>query len=212
MDLDEIPTLETERLRLRPLAPSDFDDYAELTADPEVARYLLRSTFSREQAWRVLTFLMGHWRMRGYGMWAVESKATAGFLGMLGFSNPAGWPGFELAWTLARRFWGNGYATEGAWAALAYAFTALDKDRVISLIHPDNQASIRVAERLGERLAGRIDLLGEERLVYAVDREGGCRPGPSSAHCNPTLNQPRGLSPRPSQAPSSTSRLTSSRP
>src|ERR1700742_2823429 len=134
MDLHEIPTLETERLRLRPLAPSDFNDYAELTADPEVARYLLRSPFSREQAWRVLGFLMGHWRMRGYGMWAVEAKATAELLGMLGFSDPAGWPGFELAWTLARRFWGNGYATEGARAALAYAFTVLGKDRVISLI------------------------------------------------------------------------------
>jgi RimJ/RimL family protein N-acetyltransferase len=108
-------------------------------------------------------------------MWAVEAKATAGLLGMLGFADPAGWPGFELAWTLARRFWGNGYATEGARAALAYAFTVLDKDRVISLIHPDNQPSIRVAERLGEKLAGRIDLLGEERLVYAVDREGGMR-------------------------------------
>jgi hypothetical protein len=108
MEPHEIPTLETERLWLRPFRPSDFDAYAELTADPEVARYLLRGVFSREQAWRVLAFLMGHWQLRGCGMWAVESKATAEFLGTLGFADPAGWPGFELAWTLARRFWGNG--------------------------------------------------------------------------------------------------------
>src|SRR5436305_373973 len=173
MNAPEIPTLETERLRLRPFRPSDFEAYAELCADPEVARYLGRGTLSREQAWRVLAFLMGHWRMRGYGMWAVEAKAAAGLVGVLGFADPAGWPGFELAWTLARRFWGRGYATEGARAALAYAFTALGKDRVISLIHPENRASIRVAERLGESLQGRTAVAGRELLVYGIDRESG---------------------------------------
>jgi RimJ/RimL family protein N-acetyltransferase len=173
MEPHEIPTLETERLWLRPFRPSDFDAYAELTADPEVARYLLRGVFSREQAWRVLAFLMGHWQLRGCGMWAVESKATAEFLGTLGFADPAGWPGFELAWTLARRFWGNGYATEGAQTALAYAFTRLGKNRVISLIHPDNQASIRVAERLGERLEGNTETPLGERLLYGIGRGSG---------------------------------------
>jgi RimJ/RimL family protein N-acetyltransferase len=70
-----------------------------------------------------------------------------------------------------RRWWGNGYATEAAAAALAYAFTALKKDRVISLIHPENLASIRVAERLGETLQGRTEMMGQERLVYGIDRE-----------------------------------------
>ena len=82
-----------------------------------------------------------------------------------------GWPGFELAWTLARRWWGQGYATEGARAALAHAFTALEKDRVISLIHPENRASIRVAERIGETLKGRVNHLGREMLCYGLDRE-----------------------------------------
>ena len=91
--------------------------------------------------------------------------------GQLGFAAPEGWPGFELAWTLARRWWGNGYATEGARAALDYAFTALGKDRVISLIHPENRASIRVAERIGERLQGSVDHLGREMLCYGIDRE-----------------------------------------
>src|SRR4029079_194673 len=86
------------------------------------------------------------------------------FLGMIGFADPEGWPGFELAWTLARRWWGPGYATEGARAALAYAFTVLNQGRVISLIHPENLASIRVAERLGERLQDRRELLGQDRL------------------------------------------------
>lgn len=88
-------------------------------------------------------------------MWAVEDRATGAFVGKIGFAEPEGWPGFELAWTLARRWWGFGYATEGARAALAYAFGTLKKDRVISLIRPENLASIRVAERLGERMQGR---------------------------------------------------------
>jgi RimJ/RimL family protein N-acetyltransferase len=104
-------------------------------------------------------------------MWAVEHKETGAFIGVIGFAEPDGWPGFELAWTLAPRWWGKGYATEGAGAALAYAFTVLRKDRIISLIHPENQASIRVAKRIGERLEGRIHHFGREMLCYGLDRE-----------------------------------------
>lgn len=174
MDGLAIPTLETERLRLRPFAKRDIDDYAALYADPEVLRYLSTGAqpWDRGRSWRHMAFLVGHWQLGDAGMWAVEHKETGAFLGVIGFSSPEGWPGFELAWTLARRWWGHGYATEGARAALAYAFTVLEKDRVISLIHPENRASIRVAERIGERLLGRIDHLGREMLCYGVDRAG----------------------------------------
>jgi len=115
-------------------------------------------------------------------MWAVEQKETGAFVGLVGFADPEGWPGFELAWKLVRRWWGNGYATEGAGAALAYAFTALNKDRVISLIHPENRASIRVAERIGESLQGRTELMGQEHLVYGIDKEGYAARGPQGLH------------------------------
>jgi RimJ/RimL family protein N-acetyltransferase len=168
-----IPTLETERLRLRSFRKSDVDDYAALKADPEVLRYLGGGSepWDRGRSWRHMAFLMGHWQLGGAGMWAVEHRETGAFLGMVGFAAPDGWPGFELGWTLARRWWGHGYATEGAREALAHAFTVLEKDRVISLIHPENQASIRVAERIGETLQGRIDHLGREMLCYGLDRE-----------------------------------------
>jgi len=173
MDGLVIPTLETERLRLRPFTKSDLDDYAALRADPEVLRYLSGGAepWDRGRSWRHLAFLFGHWLLGDAGMWAVEHKETGAFLGVIGFASPEGWPGFELAWTLARCWWGHGYATEGARAALAYAFTVLEKDHVISLIHPENQASIRVAERIGQRPQGRIDHLGREMLCYGLDRE-----------------------------------------
>jgi hypothetical protein len=91
----------------------------------------------------------------------------------------ARWPSFELAWALVRRWWGNGYATEGARAALTYAFTALQKDRVISLIHPENRASIRVALRIGESLEGHTDHLGRKMLCYGVARKNDARPAPA---------------------------------
>jgi RimJ/RimL family protein N-acetyltransferase len=167
------PTLVTERLRLRSLRKSDLDDYAALRADREVLRYLGGDAepWDRGRASRHLAFLIGHWPVWGSGMWAVEQRGTGTFLGVVGFAEPEGWPGFELAWTLVRRWWGNGYATEAARAALAYASNVLKGERVISLIHPENRASIRVAERLGERLQGRIDHFGREMLCYGVDRE-----------------------------------------
>ncbi len=169
----EIPTLETERLRLRPFLQSDIDDYAALNADPEVLRYLSSGgPWERERAWRHMAFLIGHWQLVGAGMWAVEQKVTCTFVGMTGFADPEGWAGFELAWTLVRRWWGCGYATEAARSALDHAFNVLKKDRVISLIHPENQASIRVAERLGETLQGHSDLKGTPYLVYGIGREG----------------------------------------
>jgi RimJ/RimL family protein N-acetyltransferase len=169
----DAPTLETERLLLRPFRQSDTEDYAALHADPEVVRYLGAGPepWDRGRSWRHMAFLMGHWQLGGAGMWAMEHRETRQFIGMVGFAEPADWPGFELAWTLARRWWGHGYATEGARKALAYAFSSLEKALVISLIHPENRASVHVAERIGERLQGHIRHLGREMLCYGLDRE-----------------------------------------
>ena len=163
--------LETDRLKLRMWRESDLDDYAALSADPQVMRYIgPGNVLSRADAWRSIAFFMGHWQMRGYGHWAVESKETGRMIGRIGFLNPEGWPGFEIGWTLARHAWGKGYAIEGARAALRYAFTTLDKPHVISLIHPDNAASIRLAERLGERREGTARVSDIDVLVYGIDR------------------------------------------
>jgi len=172
MEESEIPILETERLWLRPFRKSDLDDYATLHADPEVLRYLVGGgePWDRGRSWRQMAFQMGHWQLGGTGLWALELKETGAFVGAAGFAEPDGWPGCELSWKLARCRWGNGYATEAARAALNHAFEVWKKDRVISLIHPENRASIRVAERIGESLQGRIEWLGREMLCYGIDR------------------------------------------
>ncbi len=164
--------LQTDRLTLRMFRESDFGAYAEMCADPEVMRYLGDGQpLDRPMAWRKLALMIGHWSLRGYGLWAAEERASGAFAGYVGFWNPEGWPGFEVGWTLRRSFWGRGYATEGARAALQFAFTQLEQPRVISLIHPENAASIRVAERLGERRSGSTEVMGKFALVYRITRE-----------------------------------------
>jgi RimJ/RimL family protein N-acetyltransferase len=163
--------LETERLKLRMWRESDLDDYAEMSADPAVMRYLGGGKLlTRADAWRSMAFFMGHWQMRGYGHWAVEDKATGRMIGRIGFLNPEGWPGFEIGWTLARHAWGKGYATEGGRRALQYAFEVLDQRHVISLIHPENIPSMKVAERLGEKREDTARIGEWDVLVYGIDR------------------------------------------
>jgi RimJ/RimL family protein N-acetyltransferase len=165
-------TLQTDRLILRRLRESDFDAYAEMLADPEVVRYIGDGQpVSRPLAWRNLAMMVGHWSLRGYGMWAAEERSSGALVGRIGFWQPEGWPGFELGWMLRRAYWRRGYATEGARAALQFAFTQLAQPQVISLIHPENAASIRVAQRLGERLIGPTELLGKTVMVFQISRE-----------------------------------------
>ncbi|HEV2861575.1 MAG TPA: GNAT family N-acetyltransferase [Pyrinomonadaceae bacterium] len=168
--------LETERLILRMFREDDFEQYAEMCADPEVVRYLGEGrTLSRGEAWRQMAMILGHWQLRGYGLWAVEERESGKLVGRIGFFNPAGWPGFELGWALRREAWGRGYATEGARRALEYAFAEMGREHVISLIHPENGASVKVAERIGEELEGRTELFGREVLLYGVRREASMR-------------------------------------
>jgi len=165
-----IITLETDRLKLRGWRNEDFDEYAELCADAEVMRFIGGKPVDRLEAWRQFAFHVGHWELRGYGHWVVEEKSTGRLVGRVGFLNPVGWPAFEIGWTLKREFWGKGYASEAARRALQYGFNELDKPHIISLIHPDNKASIHVAERLGETVEGKTELFGHDVLIYGIDR------------------------------------------
>jgi len=165
-------TLQTERLILRQLRESDLDAYAEMCGDAEVMRYIGNGQpMSRDDAWRSMAVMLGHWQLRGYGQWALEEKASRVMVGRAGFWEPEGWPAFEVGWMLRRAFWGRGFATEAARVALDHAFRQMGRTHVISLIRVGNQASVRVAERIGERLEGRMDLLGFDTLIYGINRE-----------------------------------------
>jgi RimJ/RimL family protein N-acetyltransferase len=162
-----IPELVTSRLRLRAFAPNDIDAYATMMADPDVTRHLGEGKpLSRPEAWRQMSMFLGHWMLRGFGIWAVEELATGAFLGRIGCFEPEGFPGFEIGYTLARPAWGRGYAREGAAAALQYARETLGRTEIISIIRPANLASIRVAEALGAKRGETIDFYGAPSYIY----------------------------------------------
>ena len=165
--LSRMNAIVTERLTLRQFGPNDLDAYAAMCADAEVMRYVGDGTpMARDAAWRELAFFLGHWVLRGYGMWAVEHRASGRLIGRAGFIHPEGWPGLELGWLLAREGWGQGYATEACKAALAHARPRLGTLETISVIRPANLRSVAVAQRLGATLARQVDFMGEQVLVY----------------------------------------------
>jgi RimJ/RimL family protein N-acetyltransferase len=139
-----------------------------MCADPEVMRYIGSGrTLTREETWRAMAAALGHWVLRGYGLYAVEEKGSGRFVGRVGLINPEGWPGLELGWMIGRDQWGRGYATEAAAAVVRMAYDPLGATHVISLIRPQNVASIRVAEKLGAIRESTIQFLDGPTHIYS---------------------------------------------
>ena len=141
-----VPVLETPRLRLRAPQLADFDGFAGYLASD-------RSRFTggpmdRNQAWRSFGHVIGHWVMRGYGVFVLEDRATGAAIGTAGPWFPEGWPEPEIAWTLWQHE-GRGLATEAALAARAFAYETLGWTTAISLILDGNARSEALAQRLG---------------------------------------------------------------
>lgn len=149
--------IETERLLLRPPQREDFEGYVELIGDPEVANFI-GGVQPRSTAWRSFMTMVGAWHMEGFAMFSVLERASGRWLGRIGPWQPEGWPGTEVGWSLRRDAWGHGYAKEAAEASIDWAFEHLGWSEVIHTIHPDNHASIRLAERLGSTDRGPVSL------------------------------------------------------
>ena len=153
MQMQEV-SLETERLLLRWFRETDFPEYLAMSSDPEVMKFLGGKPQTEIEAWKSMAAFMGHWYFRGYGVWAVEEKSTGKLIGRIGLMNPAGWPGFELGWTLARESWGKGYATELTIAGLHYVFTKTQINPIYAYTEEPNTSSQKVLLKAGFRPNG----------------------------------------------------------
>jgi RimJ/RimL family protein N-acetyltransferase len=150
-----IPTLETERLLLRPHRLSDFESYVEMWADPDVVRFIGGQPYDRENTWSRFLRTAGGWHHLGFGFFAIEEKATGLLVGEAGFHElhrrlePSIEGTLEAAWALMPTGQGWGYATEAMSAAISWAELVFPDRRMTCIIDPDNLPSVRVATRLG---------------------------------------------------------------
>jgi ribosomal-protein-alanine N-acetyltransferase len=174
-------SLETSRLLLRPLAATDEDNLFALFNDPDVMRFL-GPLIPREKTATILQTALAHWQQRGYGIWAVQDKASGKFVGRLGLRFLDDIGETELLYTLNKEFWGRGLATEAGAAALAFGFGRAGLGRIIALARPDNVGSWRVMEKLGMRRERIAPFRGEESVWYALGRDEYASRPPKEAH------------------------------
>jgi RimJ/RimL family protein N-acetyltransferase len=161
-------SLETERLRLRPVEAGDVEELVRLHDDPLVAQYMgVRDRDWYE--WRVGAS-KEEWSERGHGFVVILDAASGRFLGRTGLKY---WPEFgetELGWVLPPQARGQGFATEAAGAVLDWGLEEFDLPYVTAMVRPDNAASIAVAERLGMAPLRSDELQGDAVVVYSIDR------------------------------------------
>jgi RimJ/RimL family protein N-acetyltransferase len=167
--------IETRRLILRELVPSDLSDLAEILQNPDVM-YAYEHDFSDEDVQDWMNRQMDRYREYGFGLWAVILKDTNGMIGQAGLTMQPykGENMLEIGYLLKRDFWHFGYAKEAAFACKTYAFENLNRDKVYSIIKADNVASIQVAEGIGMKKEDEFitRYYGGERLhfLYGVNK------------------------------------------
>jgi RimJ/RimL family protein N-acetyltransferase len=163
--------LETRRLVLRRLLPDDLDDLVALYRDPEIRRYFPEGTLTFEETREELEwFLEGHPEHPELGLWATVLKGTDRFIGRCGLlpwtiENRAE---VEVAYLLAKEYWGQGLATEAARAIVRHGVEQLHLSRLICLIHPENEASARVARNIGMTLERELQDENGPLLLYSM--------------------------------------------
>jgi RimJ/RimL family protein N-acetyltransferase len=168
--------IETERLKLRQWCAADIAPNTAMLADPESGRFITadgKPVTTELAGWRNAALISGHWALHGFGMFAVEEKASGKFVGRVGPWFPPGWPGFEVGWGIAKEFRGQGFAVEAARASIGWSFATFELDRILHVIDCENIASQAVAMRLGAVKGRQIDFFGHTADLWVTSR-GSC--------------------------------------
>lgn len=143
-----MPILETERLILRGWKPEDIECVHAVFSHEENAKYI-GGTKERWQSWRHMAMIMGHWNLRGFTEFVIETKDTGTTIGFAGPWFPEGWPEPEIGYSLVPDAHGQGFATEAAIAGLKFAYEQLGWTTAISMIDEHNDGSKHVARKMG---------------------------------------------------------------
>lgn len=169
--------IETARLRLRRPTPDDLDGLAQAWGDPDVTRYLPgRRPRTRERTAEVLQELIRHWDQHGFGFWSLLLKDREAWISYCGLQYLPDSTAVELAYGLAKPYWGQGLTTEAARAGVRYGFEQLGLERIVALAVPENAASTRVMRHVGMRYEKDAHVHGLDVVQYAIARDA-YRPG-----------------------------------
>jgi len=168
-----MPTiLETPRLTLRTMSLDDLDFIASMLEHPEVMRFWPRP-MSRDEAVQWIERQVGRYESKGYGYWLALDRVSGFPVGQVGLI-PREFDGLDevdIGYMIHRPFWRNGYAAEAAIGCREYAFTTLNRPRVLCLIRPENEPSVGVARKIGLKTDGRIiEHFGFDHIVYTGER------------------------------------------
>ena len=167
--------IETERLLLRQWRDGDWHGLHRTYCDQEVMGWIGASAADLPATAAAVGRMSMHWRLLGYGMFAVEERSSGEIIGRVGLMLHPDWPvdgpKVEVGWTLQRSVWGRGFATEGAKASLEFGFGTLGFPQIFSMTRPDNARSRAVMERSGLTERGEIDFHGWKQVYYAIDRD-----------------------------------------
>lgn len=166
-------SLETPRFRLRLPEEPDFPVYKAFYENGE-ASHFYGGPLRADSAWRVLASHLGHWQLRGYGMWVIEPKTGTDIIGGCGFVWPEGWPRRELTWWLMPQARGTGAAVEVSQAAIRHAYEVYGWPLVETHMKDDNEAARGLVRKLGgEPIAREMFPDGKERTVYGFPKPDG---------------------------------------
>ncbi|TKZ22082.1 GNAT family N-acetyltransferase [Shimia litoralis] len=164
MGTRNIPIIETERLVMRGPEPEDYPNFKHTFASYR-SRFM-GGPLNAYESWMLYAAEIGHWQIRGYGMWMIHDKETDATLGMAGGWCPPNWPEKEIAWIIWPEVAGHGYALEATHAARKYFYNQLGWDGAVSYLEPKNLDSIRLAERLGAKKDKEAATVDGHDVVY----------------------------------------------
>ena len=164
-------TITTSRLNLRPFTLEDTDPFHEILLGKDVLRYFPSSEPPpRERVEKWIRQVLAHWQAHGYGLWAVESRASGELLGRTGLQWLPETGEIEVDFLFDRRFWGQGFATEAGRVSLRFGLKKLAVDFVVGIVHPENLPSQRVLEKIGMTRHERACYFGMDCYRYVADR------------------------------------------
>ena len=161
--------LETDRLYMRRFRTNDLDVFSQILGQDEVGQWLPRGRgYTKDEVEKFLDNVAKHWQEKGYGIWAVIEKESGKIIGHCGLNYVKQNDEVEVLYGFGKEYWGLGYATEAAKAALSFGFEKIGLDRIVAFAKIDNIASRRVIEKIGLKYIKDIEIFGMNCAYYEL--------------------------------------------